>query len=240
MLAAPAVDALRRIADRANDVLSAYTPGAFPQRSDIAAAAAPVYAADPLSVAAPPGTWFVTSAGGARAFTRDGSFHVAGDGTLQAADGAAVLGYTGDPRASVPAELRLPEPDRTLGRCTDLRLEGDGTLAYTRASIDPRTRERSVERAVVGRVALARFPAGGVPQRLDATHFRAPDGVVPHLGAAEDGTFAPLATYARDPGGVDLNAGLVKLSEAYVAFMALAAAQGAGRAGDKAALDLVK
>ena len=65
----------------------------------------------------------------------------------------------------------------------DVRVEDDGSLAYTRASIDPRTRERSLERTVVGRVALARFPAGGTPQRIDATHFSAVAGVVPHLGA---------------------------------------------------------
>jgi flagellar basal body rod protein FlgG len=240
MLAAPAADALRRIAERANDVLAAYTPGAFPQRSDVAAPAAPAYSSDPLSVAAPPGAWFVTSAGGERTFTRDGTFHVAPDGALQTAGGAAVLGFSGDPGSSVPTDLRLPEPDHTLGRCTDLRLESDGTLAYTRAAIDPRTREQTVERAVVGRLALARFPAGGVPERIDANRYRTPAGVVPHLGTAEDGTFGPLATYARDSGSVDLNAGLAKLSEAYVAFMALAAAQNAGRAGERAALDLVK
>ena len=86
-----------------------------------------------------------------------------------------------------------------------MHLEDDGVLAYTRASIDPRTRERSVERVVVGRVALARFPAGGNPQRLDATHFGAVAGVVPHVGVPADGGFAALATRARDVGNVDID-----------------------------------
>jgi hypothetical protein len=113
-------------------------------------------------------------------------------------------------------------------------------LAYTRAAIDPRTRERTVERAVVGRVALARFPAGTSPQRVDATHFSAVAGVVPHLGSPSDGTFAPLEVRARDTGSIDLDVGLQRLTEAYVAFSALEAAHRAQAAGAKTIMDAVK
>jgi len=136
--------------------------------------------------------------------------------------------------------LRVPEPDRTLGRAAGIQLEEDGVLAYTRASIDPRTRERTLERAIVGRVALARFPAGGNPQRLDATHFGAVAGVVPHIGAPADGGFAALATRARDAGNVDIDMGLQRLTEAYVAFSALQAANKAQGAGSKVVMDLLK
>ncbi len=239
MIGAAAVDVLQRIAQRADDVLGAYAPGAFPARGDVRAAAPPQKVDDPLSVAAPADAWFVTSdSAGRRAYTRAGSFAIDPDGTLRGGDGAAVLGFTGGD--IVPSPVVLPEPDRTLGRCADLRIESDGTLAYTRSTIDPRTRERSAERVAVSALALARFPAGSAPQRLDGTHVAAPDGVVPHLGRASDGVFGPLTTYARDGGGLDLDAGLARLSEAYLTFRAVAAANRAGLSDEKTALDLVK
>jgi flagellar basal body rod protein FlgG len=238
MLGTSTLDALQRIADRANDVLSAYRPGAFPAHGDVAVDRAPLPAADPLSVAAPPGSWFVTSdANGTRTFTRAGSFHIGADGVLAGADGAAVLGSGGD---GTLRPLRVPEPDRTLGRAGGARIASDGTLTYARAAIDPRTRERTTEQVVIGRIALARFPAGSAPQRIDATHFSGVAGVVPHIGAPADGTFPQLATFARDTGSVDLDAGLQKLAEAYVAFSAMQAAHKAQGAGDKVVMDLLK
>jgi flagellar basal body rod protein FlgG len=239
MLEPASLDALKRIADRASDVLAAFAPGATPRYGDVSRSLAPLPNADPLSVAAPPGAWFLTlDERGARSYTRAGGFHIGSDGTLQTVDGARVLGTP--PAGGALGPLRVPEPDRTLGRGNDIRLDDDGVLAYTRASIDPRTRERTQERAIVGRIALARFPAGGNPQRLDATHFGAVAGVVPHVGAPADGGFAALATHARDAGNVDIDLGLQRLTEAYVAFSALQAAHKAQFAGNKAVMDLLK
>ena len=240
MLAPASLDALKRIADRANDVLAAFTPGAMPRFGDVNGTSAPLPFDDPLSVAAPPGTWFVTlDERGARTYSRAGSFHIGADGTLQTVDGARVMG-TAPNGTGVLAPLRLPEPDRTLGRCAGVHLEDDGVLAYTRTSIDPRTRERSDERTAVGRVALARFPAGSNPQRIDATHFGAVAGVVPHLGVPAAGGFDALATHVRDAGNVDIDTGLQRLTEAYVAFSALQAAHKAQGAGSKVVMDLLK
>ena len=239
MLAAASLDALKHIADRANDVLAAFAPGAVPQFGDVAARMRPQPVDDPLSVVAPPGTWFATQGDrGERTYTRAGSFHIGADGTLQGPDGARVLGTTN--AGGTLAPLRLPEPDRTLGRCADVHVENDGTVAYTRTSIDPRTRVAVAEPIVVGRIALARFPAGGTPQRVDATHFRAVAGIVPHLGAPADGTFGALVTRARDVGAVDIDAGLQRLSEAYVAFSALQAANKAQGESSKVVMDLLK
>jgi flagellar basal body rod protein FlgG len=239
MLPAGSLDALKRIADRANDVLAAFTPGAMPQFGDVSGSRPPVPSDDPLSVAAPPGTWFVaTDERGTRTFTRAGSFHLGADGTLQTPDGARVLGTP--PGGGALAPLRVPEPDRTLGRGNDVHVEDDGVLAYTRTSIDPRTRERSAERAVIGRIALARFPAGSNPQRLDATHFGAVAGIVPHVGSPADGSFAALAVHARDLGNVDIDTGLQRLTEAYVAFSALQTVNKAQVAGSKVVMDLLK
>ena len=239
MLATASLDALRRIADRAADVLAAYAPGAVPRFGDIAANARALPVDDPLSVAAAPGAWFVAlDDRGARTFTRSGSFHFGSDGTLQTTDGARVLGTAAPGGALAP--LRLPEPDRTLGRCGDVHVEDDGSVAYSRTSIDPRTREQSLERMVIGRIALARFPAGGNPQRIDATHFSAVAGVVPHIGAPAAGGFPALATRTRDLGSVDLDAGLQRLSDAYVAFSALQAANKAQGESAKVTMDLLK
>jgi flagellar basal body rod protein FlgG len=238
MLGSSTLDALQRIAERANDVLAAYRPGAFPLRSDVAGARDPLPVADPMSVVAPAGAWFLTADGGTRTFTRAGVLRVADDGTLQTGDGACVLGLTAG--ATAPAPLRVPDPDRVLGRAASARIASDGTVTYTRASIDPRTQVRTLETVALGRIALARFPAGSAPQRIDATHFGGIPGVVPHVGLPADGTFAALATSARDRGNVDVDASLQKLAEAYVAFAAMQAAHKAQGAGDKVVMDLLK
>ncbi|MGD0472740.1 MAG: hypothetical protein ABSB70_05935 [Candidatus Velthaea sp.] len=241
MIAAATAEALSRIAARAQDVARAYTAGGFATNNDVNAVRSPEHASDPLSVAAPPNAYFVTEdAGGARSFTRDGGLTVE-RGALRAADGAAILGYPGgDARGSLPVPLTLPANDVALGRCTNVRVESDGTLSYTRSTIDPRTTERSVERVTAGRIALARFPAGTQPVRLDERRVAAPQGIPAHLGTPADGTFAGLATYARDTGAVDVDASLVKLSEAYRAFSALAAANKARGGTDQTAMDLLK
>jgi flagellar basal body rod protein FlgG len=239
MLGASALDALQRIADRASDVLAAYQPGAFPMHADVARTRAPLPSSDPLSVAAPPDAWFVVSGtNGARTFTRAGNFHMGDDGTLRTAAGDAVLGYPAG--ATTPVPLRVAEPDRILGRSSDMRIGPDGTASYARVSIDPRTRERTLEPVALGRIALARFPAGSAPQRVDATHCSGVPGVVPHVGMPADATFAPLAIAARDAGSVDLDTSLQKLTEAYVAFSALQSVHKAQGAGDKVVMDLLK
>jgi hypothetical protein len=134
----------------------------------------------------------------------------------------------------------LPPSDYALGRCGDIRIESDGTVSYTRPTVDPRTTVRGVERVTVGKVALARFPAGTMPVRLDDRHVGAPQGIAPHLGTPADGTFSGLATYSRDIGAVDVDASLVKLSEAYRALSALAAANKARGGADQTAMDLLK
>jgi hypothetical protein len=235
-------DAMDRIASRAQDALSAYGAGVTPLHNDVADnAAALLPASDPLSVVAPPSSYFLTgTADGAQRYTRNGAFRLEG-GALVSTDGANVLGYAaGVARGGVPVPLRLDPRDVALGRASDVRMESDGSLAYTRTSIDPRTGERDVERVCAGTVALARFPAGTAPVRVDATHAGAPPGVVPHLGTPSDGAFAGLATYSRDPGAIDLNASLAKLSEAYLAFAALRTAQQARFGSMRTATDLVK
>jgi len=236
-------EALERVAQRANDALAAFTPGALARTGSavLGPPAPPQFASDPLSVVAPANAYFVTAGpDGAPRYTRDGGFALAGT-RLVARDGAPVLGFAGaDPRGHLPAPLQIDPSDVALARHADLHIEPDGTLAYTRPAIDPRTGQRFAERIVAGRVALARFPAGTVPPRLDATHAAAPPGVLPHVGLPGDGSFDRLLPHARDGGGVDLDTALERLSEAYTAFSALRAAFAARGSTDRTATELVK
>jgi hypothetical protein len=93
---------------------------------------------------------------------------------------------------------------------------------------------------IVGRLALARLPAGTLAERAGATHVVPPHGVTPVVGRPADGTFAALTTFARDLGRLDLAAGLQRLQEAYLSFDALLSARHARGDVDKTTMDLVK
>ena len=241
MIGASPLDAYERVLSRAQDLRDAFRAGSVPLNDDVRTAPHIAASSDPLSVVPPPGAWFVTrGADGVRAYERDGALSLE-SGALRAHDGAEVLGYPrGDARGTVPVPLRIPETDRALGRGADARVESDGTVAYTRAAIDPRTGARGAERIVLGRVALARFPAGTQPLRLDGARVAAPQGVVPHLGTPADGTFPALATFSRDAGTVDIAAGVARLDEAYRAFEAMGAVVKSRASVQKTTVDLVK
>ena len=100
--------------------------------------------------------------------------------------------------------------------------------------------ERRSERIVIGKLALARFPAGTQPVRLDGVRVVPPEGVKARVGVPGEGDFAVLVPHARDLGGVDIVAGLEKLKDAYESFDALRVAHHARGSAEKAALDLVK
>jgi flagellar basal body rod protein FlgG len=235
------LDALTRIAARANDVLAAYRPGAQAVFTDVRAINAPIASADPLAAVAPPNALFVgEDARGERVYTRDGRFALR-DGRLVGANGETILGV---PPGAAPGSALQPlaaDPrDVALGRTTDARLAADGTLAYDRTAIDPRTGERRTERVAIGRLALARFPAGSELANAENGRLTGPRGVAPYLGAPTDGTFGPIVSNARDVGNVDLGAALVKLQDAYLAFDALRAANAAQNGTAKTAMGLVK
>jgi len=236
----PAVaGALDRIASRANDVRGAYRAGFEPAASDVAAPARVVRNEDPLSVSLPEGA-FVASPGpsGELQYGRDGTLRIA-DGALAGPDGRPVLGFALGSRRSLAA-LRFDPYDAATGRIANPRIDADGTVSYDRASVDPRTGTRRSERVAVGRIALARFPAGTQPERIDGVHVRPPSGVGARFGVPGEGGFAPLTTHARDLGRVDVLAGLERMKEAYVAFEALRAARHGRDGTAKIALDLVK
>lgn len=236
----PAVSAgLGRIAERERDVMRAYDPGFVPERNDVAREPQIVPNADPLGVVVPQGAYVVTpDASGRLTFSRDGAFSLDA-GELRAGDGRSVLGFAlGDRTKLVP--LRADPYDVALGRVKRARVDADGTFAYERTSVDPRTGERRAERITVGRVALGRFPAGSQPERFDDKHVGPPAGARPQVGVPGDGSFAPFVTNARDLGRVNIVAGLEKLREAYIAFEALRAANHTRGAVEKTAMDLVK
>lgn len=230
---------LEKIASRERDAAHAYKPGFVPESSDVARPSRPVAVQDPLSVAAPQSAYFLgIDAGGKVAFSREGAFEIT-KGELRGSDGRPVLGFALDDRSAL-APLRIDPYDAALGRVSDARVDADGTFGYTRTSIDPRTGARRSERVVVGRVAIARFPAGTQPARVDAAHVVPPAGVKAQIGVPGDGSFPALAPHSRDLGSVDIIASLEKMKEAYDAFEAQRAAYHARGDVEKTTMDLVK
>jgi len=231
--------ALEKIASRERDVAHAYEPGFVPESSDVARPTHPIATSDPLSVVAPQGAYFLgADESGNVAFSRDGAFTIAG-GEVRGGDGRAALGFTlGNRSALVP--LRIDPYDRALGGARSASIDAGGTFGYVRTSVDPRSGERRVERVTVGKVAVARFPAGTQPVRIDAVHVAPPPGVKAQIGVPADGSFSALVPHARDVGGIDVIAGLEKMKEAYDSLDVLRAAHHARGALEKAALDLVK
>lgn len=240
MIAAAASDALDRIAALRKDLLHAYESGFEPHDPRIAATGSrSVRSLDPLSVVAPADTYFIADGGpGAAQYTRDGSFAVR-DGALRFSDGRPVLGFALGERGGTLAPLRVDPIDAALGRAADARIESDGTFAYTRTSVDPRSGIARTDRVPVGRIALARFPAGTRLAAVDAKHV-SPSGVLPEIGTPGDAGFAPLATHARDPGRLNFEAGLQRLQEAYLSFEALQTAFMSGHTAAKTVMDLLK
>ncbi|MHB8212760.1 MAG: flagellar hook-basal body protein [Vulcanimicrobiaceae bacterium] len=236
----PAVSlAQARVLSRQADADNAYRPGARARNDDVArthAASRPML--DPLSVVAPADAYFLTNGSdGRRSYTRDGSLAVH-DGRLVDGSGRPVLGTVGG--EPMPQELRIDPVDAALGRARDLRIEADGHLVYDRRVVEPRTGATAQQRVVVGRILLARFPAGTRLEPVDASHGGAPVGIVPHVGRPGDGNFGSLEPFARDEGGIDTDRSLDRLRQAYLALDAMRAAQVARAGVSKTAIDLLK
>lgn len=232
-------DALDYIAERAADAANAFAPGARASFDDVAVSKAPSRTVlDPLSVMPPQDGYFITSDDrGRTAYTQNGAFSIV-DGAIAGSNGRAITGFT-CPDGTLH-ELRIDPVDAALKRATDVVVAPDGSVSYTRASFDPRSGTRKNERVVVGTVALARFPSATKLSAADAERSLPPPGVVPHVGRPEDGDFGALAPMQRGGSHIDLERSLNKLSDAYLAFDALAAAHKAQGAAGKTAMDLLK
>lgn len=230
--------ALDDIAARERDVLQACVPGAAPERGDVAKPPSAQRVLDPLSVAPAPDAYFITSDDHGRLlFTRDGSFSLQ-NGTLVDAQGRPMLGYQ-SPGAPL-GPLEADSVDAALGYAKTAHIEPDGTVTYQRNTIDPRTGRRESQRAVLGTLALARFAPGTKFQVVDPQHVAAPPGVVPHIGHAGDGNFGAVTPNAREGSGVDIDLGLQRLQEAYLALDAIRAAGKAQGSVEKTTMDLLK
>ena len=186
---------------------------------------------------APQGAYFITrDESGHRLFMRCNGFSLDG-ANLTDGNGHPVLGYT-SPEGALQT-LRVDPVDASLGLAQNARVGSDGTVTYDRTAIDPATGDRTFQHLTVGRVALARFPAG---TRLasDDSYAAAPAGVSPHIGVPGDGDFAPLQPLSQSARNGDLDSGLARLQEAYLALDALRAAGAAQANVQKTVMDLLK
>jgi len=238
VISAATAHAFQTVREREADVMRAYTTGAQPQRRDVAQAPGSDFTVDPLSASAPRESYFVVAEPGGRfSFTRDGAFAIR-DGVLVDSSGRNVYGYRTATSALAP--LHVEAVDVALGLSRDVRVEQDGNVTLSRATIDPRSGLGGVNRETIGRIALARFAPGTALAQVDASHFTAPPDVSPHFGRPADGNFAALTPNRRERSGIDIDEGLEKLQEAYLAVDALRAAEVANRAAEKTAMDLLK
>ena len=238
LISAAAARAVEDVSVRERDVMQAFTPGAAPERGDVAKPERAQTVADPLCAAPPPGTYFVTSDDrGRRLYTRDGSFSFSG-GVLVDTHGHPMLGYASDGAPLSP--LRADPVDTALGYARGAQVDAGGVVSYERAAIDPRTGRSEPQRTVIGQLALARFAPATKLQAVDPQHAAAPPGILPHVGRPGDGNFAALVPFARESSGIDVDRGLRRLQEAYLAVDAIRAAVMAQNGLDKGAMDLLK
>lgn len=186
----------------------------------------------------PDGTYLLSVNGdGSRAFTRPAAlyFH---DGELTDGNGNTILGYKTPGSALAP--LRADSVDSMLGWSGVARIGDDGAVGYERSAIDPLSGERHAQYVTIGRLALARFPAGTKLAAAGGSLDAAPAGILPHVGVPGDGSFPNLASSAPQSIDRNLDDGLQRLQEAYLSLDALRAAGAAQGSTQKTAMDLLK
>lgn len=232
-------NAVEDMEKRADDLRLVFTGGAQLNFDDALRAEHVELTGNPLSVALPADTYLVSGESAKPSYTRDGALEVR-DGVLVSSNGVPVLGFVEGDSSGVPRALRIDANDALLGRAQDIRVEPDGVFGYARSLLDPKTEASSVERVVIGRLALARFPAATRLQRLDATHVSAPRGVVPFVGSPNDGNFISIETQRRAVGRIDSDAAISRLQDAYLAMRALSATERSQNAFARSAFDLLK
>lgn len=219
--------ALDNVAARERDVLHALP--VEPNSGDPYAPAIPCEA--------PPGTYFVTrDENGRRIFMRSSEFYLNGP-QLTDGKGRPLLGCAAAGGALAP--LQVNAVDASLGIAQNVRVAADGAITYERSAIDPATGDRKLQRLTIGRLALARFPAGTLLSG-DDSYVSAPAGVAPHVGVPGDGGFPPLQSLSQTARDGELEAGLARLQEAYLALDALRAAGSAQGNVQKTVMDLLK
>jgi hypothetical protein len=187
---------------------------------------------------APPDAYFMTrDESGRNLFMRCNALYVRGANLIDG-NGRALLGYTVSGGALQP--LRVDAVDASLGLTQNVSVDSDGTVSYDRSAIDPSTGVRSLQHLTIGRLALARFPAGTRLQSVDDLYSAAPAGTAPHVGVPGEGGFPPLESPLQSAGDGSLDSGLARLQEAYLALDALRAAGAAQGSVQKTVMDLLK
>lgn len=239
MMNAGIARALEVVEQRSDDLRLIYQGGALPNFDDAVRGERAELTGDPLSLVLPPDAFLLAGDSQKPTYTRDGALAVR-DGVLVDGSGAPVLGFRDGDTTGIPQPLQVEKNDALLGRASDVRVEPDGVFGYARSVLDPKTQTSSVERVVVGRLALARFPAGTRLERVDATHAKPPAGVIPLVGTPNDGSFLSVEVQRRAVGHMDSDAAIVRLQEAYLTMRALSAEERTRNAFARGAFDLVK
>ncbi|MGH7708629.1 MAG: hypothetical protein ACREM6_12020 [Vulcanimicrobiaceae bacterium] len=242
MIEATSARVFTEIEGRAADLTNQFTPGYVPADDSerLTDAVRATRSLDPMSTVAPPATYYIgEDSQGRRFYSRDSALRL-DDGALHTRDGSAILGFPAGTTGDEPVPLAADPVDVALGRVGEPHVDASGDVAYTRNAVDPKTAEIKPEQIVIGRIALARFPAGTQIDAADGVHITAPAGVEPHIGRPGEGDFAKLIAQSTDQGQIDMFKGLTHLRDAYLAFSALQTASHARNKTDKVSMDLIK
>ena len=231
--------AMRTIERRSEDLRGIFRSGSEPNYAELVRAERVETVANALSVVPPDAAYFLAGEPSRPLYTRSGTFALR-DGELVDESGRAILGFASSDASGVPQPLRVEHPDALLGRVEDAKIDPDGLFSYARSVIDPQTLESTIERVSVGRVALARFPAGTRLDRTDEMHARGPERLSPLVGTPADGTFTGLLVRSRAIGRLDPDAAIERLQDAYLAARALGAVERTHNGMVRGAFDLVK
>lgn len=240
MIDAASAALLHSVETLGDDRAHASDPGYEPINRDLASHSTRTIAdtRDPLAVVPPTGTYLVTGGPEGRAYTRNGILQFEG-GELRTSDGNPVLGWAPGANANdPPVPLRADPVDAATDRLRNAQIGSDGTVSYERTSVDARGGKVSSERVTLGRVALARLPAGTRVDRVaNAEIAPAGEGAVT---VAPPGTlgFGELQTHRRELASVDAYKATVRWTEAVQAYYALVEAR--QHDGTQTAMDLVK
>ncbi len=224
-----------------NDRAHAFDPGYEPVNRDLASRSTRTIADvdNPLAVIVPPGAYLAVQGPAGAAYSRDGQLRFE-DGELRTSAGDTVLGWAPGANLNLPPQpLRADPVDAALGRCKDVSVAADGTLSYQRTAVDARHGRVGHEKVVIGRVALARFPAGTKLERAGNDAALPADGLAPAALAAPNTLgFGELRTHRREVASVDFVKATTRWTEAVQAYYALVEAR--SHDGSKTVMDLVK
>jgi flagellar hook protein FlgE len=167
-------------------------------------------------------------------FTRNGSFRLLADGTLQDSTGDLVQAFpvdaAGNPTATVPANLTLPLTNAGGSPLANVTIDARGVInaAYSDGTTEP-----------VGQIALASFAAPTGLRAIGQTKWKpSAESGPPAFGSPGQGNYGGILSGALERSNVELSEEMVALLTAQRNFQANARAIDTATVITQAAINL--